>query len=82
VTQAIKSDHRSRGRRDALGDGGAPLVQHGFAQPFGVALASLRMLDDFARNDIVGQVAAIDKPKGYQCHFVCKTHEADRMQDP
>jgi hypothetical protein len=38
------------------------LLQHGFAQPLGVALPGFRMLDDLARNYIIGNVPA--KKKG------------------
>ena len=76
---------RSNGRRDMLGDGGlgdgilgdggAPSVQHGFAQPLGIAFAGFRKIDYLLRDDIVGNVAAINKPKRYPCHFISKTHE-------
>jgi hypothetical protein len=28
---------------------------------------------------IIGNVAAIKKPKRYQCDFICKTHDPDRL---
>jgi hypothetical protein len=40
-----------------------PLLQHRFAQPLGVSLSGFRNLDYLLRNDIVGKVAAINKPK-------------------
>jgi hypothetical protein len=43
-----------------LGDGGAPLVQHGFAQPLGVPLSGFCKLNWLLRDDIVGNVAAIN----------------------
>jgi hypothetical protein len=58
-----------------LGDGGAPLVQHSLAQPLGIAFAEFRKLDYLLRDDIVGNVAAINKPKRNQCHLIGKTHE-------
>ena len=51
------------------------MLQHGFAQPLGIALPGFRKLDYLLRDDIVGNVAAINKPKRYQCHFISKTHE-------
>ena len=75
---------RSNGRRDMWGmaawgtaswAGGAPSVQHGFAQPLGIAFAGFRKLDYLLRDDVVGNVAAINKPKRYPCHFISKTHE-------
>jgi hypothetical protein len=52
-----------------------PLLQHGFAQPLGVAFAGFRKLDYLLRDDIVGNVASINKPKRCQCHLIGKTHE-------
>jgi hypothetical protein len=57
------------------GDGGAPLVQHGFAQPLGVALPGFRK-----RDYIIGNVATINKPERYQFHFIGKTHEPYRLR--
>ena len=51
------------------------MLQHGFAQPLGIAFAGFRKLDYLLRDDIVGNVAAINKPKRYQCHLIGKTHE-------
>ena len=55
-----------------LGDGTTPLLQHGFAQPLGVPLSGFCKLDEFLRDEIVGDVAAINKPKRYQCHLIAK----------
>ncbi len=57
-----------------------PLLQHGFAQPLGVALPGFRKLDDLVRNYIIGNVASIKKPKRYERQFVCKTHDADCLR--
>ncbi|MET0224787.1 MAG: hypothetical protein ABW346_10480, partial [Terrimicrobium sp.] len=67
-------------RRDVLGDvglvvGTTPLLQHSFAQTFGIAFAGFRKLDYLLRDDIVGNVAAINKPKRFPCHLIGKTHE-------
>jgi hypothetical protein len=56
------------------------LLQHRFAQPLGVSLSGFRNLDYLLRNDIVGTVAAINKPKRYQCHLMGKTHEPHRFR--
>ena len=56
------------------------MLQHGFAQPLGVALPGFRMLDDLARNYIIGNVPAIKKAERYQCQFICKTHDADGLR--
>ena len=57
-----------------------PLLQHGFAQPLGVALPGFRKLDDLVRNYIIGNVASIKKPKRYERQFVCKTHDPDCLR--
>ena len=56
------------------------MLQHGFAQPLGVALSRFRKLDDLAGDYIIGNVAAIKKPERYQCQFVGKTHDADCLR--
>jgi hypothetical protein len=81
ILTILKRNYR---RRDVLGDGGlgdgtAPLLQHGFAQPLGVALSGFHKLDYLVSHYIIGNVAAIKKPKRYQCDFICKTHVPDRL---
>ena len=44
-------------------DGTTPLLQHAFGQPLGIALPGFRKLDYLLRDDIVGNVAAINKPQ-------------------
>jgi hypothetical protein len=56
-------------------DGSTPLPQHAFAQLLGIAFAGFRKLDYLLRDDVVGNVAAINKPKRYPCHLIGKTHE-------
>jgi hypothetical protein len=51
------------------------LLQHRFAQPFRVSLSGFRDLDYLLRDDVVGDIAAINKPKRNQCHLVGKTHD-------
>jgi hypothetical protein len=40
-------------------DGTTPLLDHRFAQPLGVPLPGIRLLDDLVRNHIIGYVVAI-----------------------
>jgi hypothetical protein len=54
-----------------------PLVQHGFAQPLGIAFSRFGKLGDLVSDHVIRNVAAINKPKGYECRFVGKTHEPD-----
>jgi hypothetical protein len=56
-----------------------PLLQHRFAQPFGIAFARFRKLDYLLRDDIVANVATMNKAKGYYCHLKGKTHEPHRL---
>jgi hypothetical protein len=56
-----------------------PLLQHGFAELVGIALPGFRMVDDLARDYVVGNIAAISKPKRYECHFVREPHHPDRL---
>jgi hypothetical protein len=56
---------RNYGWRDVC-NGTTPLLQHRFVQPLGVSLSGFRNLDYLLRNDIVGRVAAINKPKRYR----------------
>ena len=67
------------GRRDVC-DGTTPLLHHRCAQPLGVPLPGIRLLHDLVRNHIIGDVVAIKKPKRYQCDFICKTHDPDRLR--
>jgi len=69
----------NHGRRDVC-DGATPLLHHRCAQPLGVPLPGIRLLDDLVRNHIIGDVVAIKKPKRYQCDFICKTHDPDRLR--
>jgi len=52
----------NHGRRDVC-DGTTPLLHHRCAQPLGVPLPGIRLLDDLVRNHIIGDIVAIKKPK-------------------
>ena len=69
---------RNEGCRGAWG-GGVPLLQYGFAELVGIALPGFRMVDDLSRDYVVGNIAAISKPKRYECHFVREPHDPDRL---
>ena len=56
-------------------NGTTPLLQHCFAQPLGIAFPGFRKLDYLLRDYIIRNVAAINKPKRYECHLIGKTHE-------
>jgi hypothetical protein len=43
------------------------------------SLSGFRKLDYLVSHYIIGNVAAIKKPKRYQCDFICKTHDPDRL---
>jgi hypothetical protein len=58
----------------------AKLMQHALAQSLGIALAGLCQIHDPACQHVVGEVAAISKPKGDQGHFECKAHDPDRLR--
>ena len=69
---------RNEGCRGAWG-GGVPLLQYGFAELVGIALPGFRMVDDLSRDYVVGNIAAISKPKRYECHFVREPHDPERL---
>ena len=50
------------------------------AQSLGIALAGLCQIHDPACQHVVGEVAAISKPKGDQGHFKCEAHDPDRLR--
>jgi hypothetical protein len=37
------------------------------------------MVDDLSRDYVVGNIAAISKPKRYECHFVREPHDPERL---
>ena len=60
-------------------NGGAPALQYSVAETFGVVLPGFRKFDDLASYDFVGNVAAINKPKRYRCHFICEAHDPEGL---
>ena len=60
-------------------NGGAPPLQYSLAETFGIVLPGFRKLDDLACYDFIGNVAAINKPKRYRCHFICEAHDSDGL---
>ena len=58
---------------------GAPALQYSVAETFGVVLPGFRKFDDLASYDFVGNVAAINKPKRYRCHFICEAHDPEGL---
>jgi hypothetical protein len=80
VPEEMNTHHHVKVRSLCLRRWSAKFHQHAIAQPLGIALAGFRESHDSLCENVVCQIAAIGKPKGYQSHFKREAHDADSLR--
>ena len=57
----------------------APLLQHAFAQPLGIALPGFRKLDDLSSDGVTGRIDTVSVSQRHKSHLEGDTHDTSSL---